>query len=531
MHPILFRIPLPGGKLPVAWAVVAIAAIAFLWGIYLLVKKDRSGALVRFGAGAIALVVRFAVLKPEQASVEMANLPIYSYGVMLGLSLVVGWYITLGLAERDGLPKESMANCYVFTAVAAVLGSRILYILTNLHEFDTFASLFAMRRGGLVAYGGFLGGYVGSWLFLNYELTDKNSIRRRAYPISILPWADVAVPSLATGLLITRIGCYLFGCDFGQPLSATAPEWLKKLGSFPHWPLGTLDGSEGSPAWAQHVKERGLSHEALTSLPVHPTQIYESLVGLSLFVLLLLVRRNQRFRGQIFLTFTFAYGVCRYALEILRDDDQRGSLPPSLPQHLLIPLGFLIFAVAWAIGFSKSLEKPGEKPKTVLGIPLDFRGLTMVLAFVPAIATYILMKPESYGLAPSIEFSTSQIVALTTGFAAAVGYSILHRAAVAHPQAAMALNLPPVGDAQQPAIAEEEDDDEDDEEEDEAPKKKAPEKAAKPVEKAPAKKTAVKSKAAEPKKAEPKKIAKKAEEKPAKDDGDDDDDDGSDDDA
>src|SRR5262249_30183303 len=44
---------------------------------------------------------------------ELHSIPIHSYGVMLGLSLVVGWYLTLGLAERDKLPKETLANCYV----------------------------------------------------------------------------------------------------------------------------------------------------------------------------------------------------------------------------------------------------------------------------------------------------------------------------------------------------------------------------------------------------------------------------------
>ncbi len=46
-------------------------------------------------------------------------------------SLIVGWFFTLGLATRDGLPNETMANCYVITAIAALVGSRILYILTN----------------------------------------------------------------------------------------------------------------------------------------------------------------------------------------------------------------------------------------------------------------------------------------------------------------------------------------------------------------------------------------------------------------
>jgi len=88
---------------------------------------------------------------------QIGDIPIYSYGVMLGLSLVVGWYLTLGLCDRDGLPRETMANNYVITAIAAVTGSRVLYILTNLDEFKTFGDFFSLREGGLVAYGGFLG--------------------------------------------------------------------------------------------------------------------------------------------------------------------------------------------------------------------------------------------------------------------------------------------------------------------------------------------------------------------------------------
>src|SRR5207249_3594098 len=125
-------------------------------------------------------------------------------GVMLGSSLVVGWYITLGLSEREGLDRAKMADCYVFTAFCAIVGSRLLYILTNLSEFPDLVSMFKLRSGGLVAYGGFLGGLAGSWIYC-----ARNKI-------SLWAWADAAVPSLATGLLITRLGCYMYGCDFGK---------------------------------------------------------------------------------------------------------------------------------------------------------------------------------------------------------------------------------------------------------------------------------------------------------------------------
>lgn len=351
------------------------------------------------------------------------SLPIYSYGVMLGLSLVVGWYLTLGLAERDGLPKETMANCYVVTAVAAVVGSRILYILTNLNEFDTIGSVFAMRRGGLVAYGGFLGGFLGSYLFL------------RRHRISLMPWADVAVPSLASGLMITRVGCYLFGCDFGRPLAENAPAWLKKLGTFPHWPEGTLEHGSGAPAWVQHVKERGLSPMSEASLPVHPTQIYESLVGAGLLVLLLLARKRQRFRGQIFFLFTFAYGVCRFLLEILRDDAERGSVPPTLPEHVLITAGLVVFAVGYVIGFSRAVEN------------VTVRRVTQVLSFAPAIVMYVLLKPETFASTVTLQYSTSQAVGISTGLAVSIAFAIYYKAALAHPETAMALSLPQLPEA------------------------------------------------------------------------------------
>jgi len=268
MHPILFRIPLPKMPLKLWWALAAVASIAAVYVLLGLRRKDRpavlSSLVVGVGAAAAGYVFR-------ETKFEAANLPIYSYGVMLGLSLVVGWYLTLTLAERDGLPKETMANCYVVTAIAAIAGSRILYVVTNPDEFKQASDLFALRRGGLVAYGGFLGGYLGSWLYL------------RANRIRLMPWADVAVPSLASGLLITRIGCYLFGCDFGKRLPESAPAALKKLGTFPHWAPGTLEGGEGAPAFARHLDVVGRHSPAGDELlklghsyPVHPTQIYES---------------------------------------------------------------------------------------------------------------------------------------------------------------------------------------------------------------------------------------------------------------
>jgi len=418
MHPILFRIPLPHMPLKLWWALAGAAALAVVYAMLALRQRDKGGAA---SAGAVAAAAAWAAWNWRAVSYEQPNLPIYAYGVMLGLSLVVGWYLTLPLAERDGLPKETMANCYVFTALAAIAGSRILYAITNSDEFKSPLDIFALRNGGLVAYGGFIGGLLGSWAYL----APKR--------IRLLAWADDAVPSLASGLLITRIGCYLFGCDFGKRLSADAPSWLRGLGTFPHWASGTLAAGDGSPAYVRHLElYRGTPAEAElvrmnTSFPVHPTQIYESLVGLLLLGLLLWQRKYTRFRGQVFFLFVFAYGFFRFLLELWRDDVERGSYGPTFDAHLYIPFCLLLMALGFAFGISLGI------------VNKQARAVARVLAFAPPVVAYLILRPASFAQTVPYQLSTSQLIGLLSALTVSYFYGRFWDAARKTPKLAMSL--------------------------------------------------------------------------------------------
>ena len=92
-----------------------------------------------------------------------------------------------------------------------------------------------------------------------------------------------------------------------------------------------------------------LARDAAWSYPVHPTQIYESLVGLSLFGLLMLLRRYRRFSGQVFLGWVFGYGILRSIIEIYRDDDDRGLY--TLPfTHVSLSTSQIIGIVSVVLG-------------------------------------------------------------------------------------------------------------------------------------------------------------------------------------
>jgi phosphatidylglycerol:prolipoprotein diacylglycerol transferase len=505
MHPILFRIPLPHMPLKLWWALAAVAGIAAIYAALSLRRGEKSGAGF---AAVVALAAAGAGYKWSAVSYEAPNVPIYAYGVMLGVSLVVGWYLTLPLCERDGMPKETMANCYVVTALAALAGSRILYAITNPDEFKSGWDLFALRNGGLVAYGGFLGGYFGSWAFL----APKR--------LRLMAWADNVVPSLASGLLVTRIGCYLFGCDFGKRLPGNAPHWLKTLGTFPHWASGTLASGDGSPAYMRHLDlYRGTPMESEllkgnASFPVHPTQLYESLVGLALLVLLLWQRKSTKFRGQIFFLFVFAYGTLRFLLEILRDDVERGSYGPTLDQHTFIAGALLLLSLGFVFGISLGIP---NKPLVSGGLGellLRPRTLARVAAFVPPVVAYFVLKPASFAQTVPYQLSTSQWIGLVSALLVSYFYARFWEQARKNPTLALS-----VGDAKalrelsgQTATVQDEEEEEEEQEAAEEEERPAAASRSEETEASPKKKGKKKGLVAKKKSAEAKAEAKKDEE-------------------
>jgi phosphatidylglycerol:prolipoprotein diacylglycerol transferase len=165
--------------------------------------------------------------------------------------------------------------------------------------------------------------------------------------------------------MLTRVGCYLYGCDYGRPLAETAPSWLKTAGTFPKWdseafPTFACDQTiNGSPAYQHHVEEGLLSSDALSSLPVHPTQIYESVAGVLLFAFAIWLLNHRQFRGQVLVTIAGLYGLWRFFIEYLRDDPERGSAF-GFSTSQLISLAILPICVIAYVHFKKRAEEQGD---------------------------------------------------------------------------------------------------------------------------------------------------------------------------
>ncbi len=159
--------------------------------------------------------------------------------------------------------------------------------------------------GGLTYYGGFVGASAAAWFLL----------KRDGFPF----WkaADMAGFAVPLGLAFGRMGCLMAGCCFGDTCDLP---WAM---SFPG----------RSPASEEQFKAHLLADNRLWSLPVHPTQVYESAASLAIAaVCLVWVHPRKRYDGQVFVAFLVLYAVARFLLEYLRRDDRGGWLGLSTSQ-------------------------------------------------------------------------------------------------------------------------------------------------------------------------------------------------------
>jgi phosphatidylglycerol:prolipoprotein diacylglycerol transferase len=120
--------------------------------------------------------------------------------------------------------------------------------------------------------------------------------------------ADLAVIPAGAALVLARLGCFMAGCDYG---TVSSLPWAVR---FP----------AGSPAWRDHVHAGLVAADRAQSLPVHPTELYESLLGLVIIAVALFAGRRKREAGRLFALAAATYASGRLLIETVRGDAGRG---------------------------------------------------------------------------------------------------------------------------------------------------------------------------------------------------------------
>jgi phosphatidylglycerol:prolipoprotein diacylglycerol transferase len=248
----------------------------------------------------------------------VGTITITSFGVMMALSFLSGFWIVRRELLRKGLDEELSGDLLMGAIVGGIVGAKVYYVLLNWPQTvqDPFGMLFS--RAGLVWYGGFIGGTIGVIL----------AIRRRKESVAVL--ADVVAPALALGYAVGRVGCFLVGDDYGRPTES----WVGI--AFPN----------GSPPSTAGNLRRMFGVSIPESVPdtavlaVHPTQLYEIGLSLLIFAILWRLRREPWKAGRLFSLWLALAGLERLIVEFFRAKDDRFFGFLTLAQ--LISIGLIV---------------------------------------------------------------------------------------------------------------------------------------------------------------------------------------------
>jgi len=245
--------------------------------------------------------------------VKIGSLKIYSYGVFVAIGFLAAIRVAAREIDRKGLDREAFYDMAFWLVIAAIAGARLFHVLVYWPYYAANPSeIYRLWNGGLVFYGGLIAAIATCLFFL----------RRRRIPF--LPVADAAAFGIPLGLAFGRIGCTLAGCCYGKPTALS-------------WGIVFSDPACLAPL---HV-------------PLHPTQLYESLAGLAIFGILVATRDRFVTPGMRSWTMLILYGVARSGLEIFRDDP-RGFVGPFSESQVVSAVLVLYAAVSIAVARSRS---------------------------------------------------------------------------------------------------------------------------------------------------------------------------------
>lgn len=264
---------------------------------------------------------------------QLGPVEITGYGLMMMVAfLMAGWLVAIELRRR-GLAEDYAADMVAAAVIGGIVGAKLWYVAVT----QDAGALFS--RGGLVWYGGFIGGTAAVIL---------NGWRLKVP----LRWTmQLVAPALPAAYALGRVGCFLVNDDYGRP---TDVPWAVRFPQgLPPSTAASMEQLFGIPVPA------GIDPSAV--LAVHPTQIYEAVIMLGAFMWLWTLRKDARPVGWIFGLYLVIAGVERFFIEILRAKDDRFLGPFTLAQLTSV---ILVLVGTWLL--LKLRDAPRPEPGAYL---------------------------------------------------------------------------------------------------------------------------------------------------------------------
>ncbi len=244
------------------------------------VKGIMNGVQVNFPGLGISINV-------SPVAFTIGNFNIYWYGLLIAGAMLLCGFLAIKQSKKLSFPDSLVYDVLLCGIPCAIVGARLYYVFCEWGYYSQdLRRIFDTRQGGLAIYGGVIGAFLGVFIMCMIRKIPFTSV------------ADYCVIYIPLGQAIGRWGNFFNQEAFG---TTTTLPW-------------GMTSSTIETYLATHCPT------LIPTMPVHPTFLYESIVDLAIFFLLLYVRKNSKFAFETSCVYFATYGFARFFLEGLRTD-------------------------------------------------------------------------------------------------------------------------------------------------------------------------------------------------------------------
>jgi phosphatidylglycerol:prolipoprotein diacylglycerol transferase len=264
--------------------------------------------------------------------IPLGPLSLTGFGIAVFLAFAISQVICQKELSRRGHQSDAdvIPDIILTSVLGTLVGGKLYYTLVITKDWHDLFS-----RAGFVFWGGFMGAVLFNFIYINYK------------KLRFVRFADVAGIAISAGYSVGRTGCWAVGDDYGRPWSG---------------PLAVMFPRGAPPTTAGQLAEYGFPvPEGVTPdtvIAVHPTQLYETVLGFLMFLIVWRFRDHKHAEGWLFGVYCVVAGIERFIIEFFRAKDDRFFGPLTAAQVI----GLAITAVGVLIMIARnktSAERPG----------------------------------------------------------------------------------------------------------------------------------------------------------------------------
>lgn len=221
----------------------------------------------------------------NRVAIDLGFISIYWYSITMFFGVLLGIIVAYIEIKRKKIDVDNFSNMAFYAILFGFIGARIYYVLFNLDYYlSEPIEIIKVWNGGLAIHGGIIGAVLAMYIYC------------KKHKLSIFLMLDICAPAILIGQIIGRWGNFFNSEAHGGIVTRSFLESL-------HLPNFIINGMY------------------INGNYYHPTFLYESLLNLICFIVLMILRKNKKIRlGVITGLYLMWYGIIRFIIESLRTD-------------------------------------------------------------------------------------------------------------------------------------------------------------------------------------------------------------------